>query len=161
MLKPGPYPDEELSHRRPDYLTLGALDVHIFQQLPLFLRRRELKERRVLYVRDEDTLYELAFRTARAFENYTHIIGNTWKLSPVVDRERILAKLGESASSTSAPCSWPAGQDVFWPGLGPEAVERQWGENALNGQRVGRRRGAKSQHLLACRVGVVFALPPL
>jgi len=70
VLRPGRYSNEELSHRRLDYLTLGALDVQIFQQLPLYLRRRVLKEGKVLYVRDEDALYELAFRTARAFENY-------------------------------------------------------------------------------------------
>lgn len=73
VLRPDPYPPEELSHRRLDYLALGGLDVHIFQQLPLYLRRRVLKEGKVLYARDEDALYELAFRTARAFESYKHV----------------------------------------------------------------------------------------
>jgi predicted nucleotidyltransferase len=72
-LRPGCYRDEEISHRRLDYMALGALDLHIFQQLPLYLRRRVLKEGKVLYVRDEDALYELASRTARAFEHYKHI----------------------------------------------------------------------------------------
>lgn len=42
----------------------------IFQQLPLHLRSRVLREGRVLFVRDEDRLYALACRTARAFEYF-------------------------------------------------------------------------------------------
>ncbi|MBI3078727.1 MAG: nucleotidyltransferase domain-containing protein [Deltaproteobacteria bacterium] len=73
VLTPGSCPDEEFSHRRLDYLALAPLDLHIFQQLPLYLRCRVLKEGKVLFVRDEDALYELAFRTARAFERYKPI----------------------------------------------------------------------------------------
>lgn len=45
-----------LSHKRLAYLTDFDLDLHIFQQLPLYIRRRVLKEGRVLFVRDEDLL---------------------------------------------------------------------------------------------------------
>jgi hypothetical protein len=51
----------------------NSLDVHIFQQLPLYIRVRVLKEGRILFVRDENQLYELAFRTAQAFEDFKHI----------------------------------------------------------------------------------------
>lgn len=59
-----------LSHKKLVYLKQVDLDVHIFQQLPLYIRRRVLKEGRVLFCRDEDVLYELAFRTAQAFEDF-------------------------------------------------------------------------------------------
>jgi len=58
------------SHKRLDYLKDFTFDIQIFQQLPLYVRRRVLKEGRILFVRDEALLYELAFQTARAFEDF-------------------------------------------------------------------------------------------
>lgn len=60
----------EASRKRLEYLAGSDLDVKIFQQLPLYIRSRILKEGRVVFVRDEDRLYELAIRTARAFEDF-------------------------------------------------------------------------------------------
>ncbi len=54
------------------YLGFGA-DVRLFQSLPLPVRRRVLREGRVLFVRDEDALYDLAIRTAQAWEDFRHI----------------------------------------------------------------------------------------
>jgi hypothetical protein len=62
-----------LSHKRLDYVKDFSFDVRIFQQLPLHVRRRVLKEGRVLFVRDEKLLYDIAFRTAQAFEDFKHI----------------------------------------------------------------------------------------
>jgi predicted nucleotidyltransferase len=50
------------------YASLGDADVQIFQRLPLYVQSRVLREGRVLFVRDEDALYEAAFRTVRAWE---------------------------------------------------------------------------------------------
>jgi hypothetical protein len=50
--------------------------IKVFQQLPLYVRRRVLKEGIVLFVKDEDELYELAFRTAKEFEDFKHIYRN-------------------------------------------------------------------------------------
>jgi len=61
-----------LSRKRLEYLEFDGLDVHVFQQLPLYIRHRVLKEGRVLFVRDEDALYELAFRTVQAFEDFRY-----------------------------------------------------------------------------------------
>ena len=61
-----------LSRKWLEYAGLD-LDLHVFGLLPLYIRRRILKEGRVLFCRDEDELYELAFRTAQAFEDYKHI----------------------------------------------------------------------------------------
>ena len=61
------------SRKRLDYLKNFAFDIQIFQQLPLYIRRRILKEGRILFVRDEALLYELAFYTAQAFEDFRPI----------------------------------------------------------------------------------------
>jgi predicted nucleotidyltransferase len=71
--QPEPFRPNTLSHKRLEYMKDNSLDVRIFQQLPLYIRTRVLKEGRVLFVRDEDQVYELAFRTAQAFEDFKHI----------------------------------------------------------------------------------------
>jgi len=61
------------SRKRLTYLSRFGLDIHIFQQLPLHLRSRVLRDGRVLYCRDESALYEVAFKTVREFEDFRHI----------------------------------------------------------------------------------------
>lgn len=51
----------------------GRLDLRIFQQLPLYIRRRVLKEGTVLLCKDLDALYAIAYRTAQAFEDFKPI----------------------------------------------------------------------------------------
>lgn len=68
-----PFEPTRFSYKRLEYLKDFPFDVQIFQQLPLYIRRRVLKEGQLLFVRDEDLLYELAFRTAQAFEDFKHI----------------------------------------------------------------------------------------
>ena len=62
----------QLSRKRLEYLKDFDLDVQIFQDLPIFIRHRVLKEGKVLFVRNEDLLYEIAYRTAQAFEDFRH-----------------------------------------------------------------------------------------
>jgi uncharacterized protein len=62
----------EMSRVRLAYLAEGTGDMVIFQQLPLHVKSRVLKEGRVLFVRDEDALYGVAIRAARAFEGFRH-----------------------------------------------------------------------------------------
>jgi hypothetical protein len=71
--KPTPFEPTDFSRKRLDYLKNFAFDIQIFQQLPLYVRRRILKEGRILFVRDEALLYELAFYTAQAFEDFRPI----------------------------------------------------------------------------------------
>ncbi len=52
------------------YLDLADLDLRAFQSLPLYVRRRVLKEGQVLLCKDEDLLYEVAYRTVQAFEDF-------------------------------------------------------------------------------------------
>lgn len=61
------------AEKRLEYLAEGDVDLAVFQQLPLYIRSRVLKEGSVLFVRDEDALYALAIRTARAWEGFRHI----------------------------------------------------------------------------------------
>jgi len=75
VLQPGRYSDLELSQKRVEYLQSFDLDVQVFQQLPLYIRRRVFKEGVVLFCRDEEALYEMAFRTAQQFEDFRHIYG--------------------------------------------------------------------------------------
>lgn len=49
------------------------LDVRIFTALPLAVRRRVLREGKILYARDEDSLYDLAIRTAKEWEDFRHV----------------------------------------------------------------------------------------
>ncbi len=64
----------EMMHKRLDYLAeFPQLDIQVFQLLPLYIRRKVLKEGKVLYTRDDDALYELAYCTVRAFEDFKHM----------------------------------------------------------------------------------------
>jgi predicted nucleotidyltransferase len=72
VLDPDVPPGLPASRKRLDYLAGADLDLTVFQQLPLPVRSRVLKEGKVLFVRDEDRLYGVAVRTARAFEGLRH-----------------------------------------------------------------------------------------
>ena len=64
---------EQRAEKRLEYLGEFDLDLHVFQALPLPIRRRVLKEGRVLLSKDEDGLYALALRTAKEFDDFRHI----------------------------------------------------------------------------------------
>jgi uncharacterized protein len=68
-----PCSDRERAAKQLEYLAEGDLDVAVFQSLPLHIRSRVLKEGTVLYARDEEALYAIAIRTARAWEGFRHI----------------------------------------------------------------------------------------
>jgi len=61
-----------LSNKKLEYLKIGGLDIHVYQQLPIYVRRQVIKEGKILFVKDEEGLYEIAFRTAQAFEDFRH-----------------------------------------------------------------------------------------
>ena len=63
-------PRRDLATKRLAYLGEVDLDVQVFQDLPLYIRTRVHKDGRVLFCRDEDALYEVAFVTIRAFERF-------------------------------------------------------------------------------------------
>ena len=73
VLETEPHSDLDRAEKRLEYLAEGDLDVAVFQSLPLHIRSRVLKEGTVLYARDEEALYAIAIRTARAWEGFRHI----------------------------------------------------------------------------------------
>lgn len=73
VLSPEPLARAAATEKRLMYLSGTDLDVVVFQELPLALRSRILKEGRVLFVRDEPALYRLALRTAQAFDLFRPI----------------------------------------------------------------------------------------
>jgi predicted nucleotidyltransferase len=73
MQQKKPYEPISLSNKRIEYLGQFDLDLHIFQQLPIYIRRNVIKDGKVLLVKDEDMLYDVAFRTAQKFEDFKHI----------------------------------------------------------------------------------------
>lgn len=70
VMRPDASPARDASQMRLDYLALVDLDVQVFQRLPLPLRRRVLREGRVLLSKNDDALYRVAGRTAQAFEDF-------------------------------------------------------------------------------------------
>jgi len=64
-----------MAQKRLDYMSEvpEGLDIQVFQLLPLYIRHRILKEGKVLFCRDEDALYDIAFATIKAFEDFRHI----------------------------------------------------------------------------------------
>lgn len=56
-----------MSEKRLHYVSEYNFDVHIFQQLPLYIRVRILREGKILFCRDIDALYDIASQTAREF----------------------------------------------------------------------------------------------
>jgi hypothetical protein len=69
VLKPKRFAHLYLSRKRLRYsIAFPNLDIQIFQQLPLPIKMRILKEGKVMFCKDEDALYDLAFSTIREFE---------------------------------------------------------------------------------------------
>ncbi len=62
-----------LSRKKLEYAVRFSSHVSIFQQLPLYVRQRVLRDGKVLYCRDNDMLYEVAFVTIREFGDFEHI----------------------------------------------------------------------------------------
>ena len=73
ILKPGRYSSLGLSEKRFEYLKAFDLDVQIFQQLPVYIRMRVIKEGKNLFCANEDELYQSVFNTITEFEDFRGI----------------------------------------------------------------------------------------
>jgi uncharacterized protein len=62
-----------MSHKKLEYLSFADYDISIFQQLPLYIRQRVIKEGKILFCRNEDRLYELVFKTIKEFKDFKPI----------------------------------------------------------------------------------------
>lgn len=54
--------------KRVEYSEHKNVDVSVFQELPLYIQQRVLKEGKVRFCRDEDALYDIAINSVREFE---------------------------------------------------------------------------------------------
>ncbi|MBF0217674.1 MAG: nucleotidyltransferase domain-containing protein [Candidatus Omnitrophica bacterium] len=73
VLRKGRYDPLSLSRKKMQYLCEFDMDIQIFQQLPLYIRRRVIKDGRILFSADDDELYDMVFRTIDEFEDYKSI----------------------------------------------------------------------------------------
>ncbi len=51
-------------------------DVHIFEDLPVYIRQRILKEGRIIYCSDNKLLYEIAISAVKEIEDYIKYYNN-------------------------------------------------------------------------------------
>lgn len=63
------YPSIRMSNKKIEYSAElpFKFDVSVFQQLPLYIRKRILENCKILFCKDEDRLYEIAYETIRDF----------------------------------------------------------------------------------------------
>lgn len=66
------YPNLVMSKKRLKYTSLSPskFDIRIFQQLPLYIRKRILKDGKIILSNNEELLYDIAFSTIKEFEMY-------------------------------------------------------------------------------------------
>lgn len=72
FLEENSFSSVQISKKRLEYLKNFDFDIQIFQQLPIYIRTRVLKEGEIIHVKDEDKLYELAFKTITEFSDFEH-----------------------------------------------------------------------------------------
>ena len=49
------------------------LDISIFQQLPIYIRKRVIKEGKILLMKDFDELYDIVIDTIKEFDDFKKI----------------------------------------------------------------------------------------
>ncbi len=66
------YSNKEMTEKRIKYY--GSLpdkfDIQIFQQLPLYIRKRILEHGKVIFCNDEDKLYGIAYATIKEYDQF-------------------------------------------------------------------------------------------
>ncbi|MBA7510306.1 hypothetical protein ES705_02282 [subsurface metagenome] len=73
ILKSREYSAKHLSYKKLKYLKEFNLDIQIFQQLPIYIKKRVMKEGKILFCKDEDEMYKIAFKTMEEFTDFEHI----------------------------------------------------------------------------------------
>ncbi|MDO8508577.1 MAG: nucleotidyltransferase domain-containing protein [Nanoarchaeota archaeon] len=66
------YSNLSMSKKRLHYLSdlPNKVDLHIFQQLPIYIKTRIMKEGKVFLLKNEDRLYEIAIETMKEFDSF-------------------------------------------------------------------------------------------
>jgi len=70
VLMPKSYSGLELSKIKLQYASHFPVHISIFQQIPLYMKKRVLQEGKILFCRDDDALYEVAFKTLREYSHF-------------------------------------------------------------------------------------------
>lgn len=73
VLKPRKYSAKHLSYKKLKYLKEFNMDIQIFQQLPIYIKKRIIKEGKILLCKNEDEMYELVFKVIEEFGDFEHI----------------------------------------------------------------------------------------
>jgi predicted nucleotidyltransferase len=73
VLSAAPHSALGISQKKLQYLSRFSADIHIFQQLPLYMKQRVLRDGKVLFCRHEDLLYEIAFAVIREYSDFEHV----------------------------------------------------------------------------------------
>lgn len=64
---------KDLTRLKIEYFNLYSdLDIHIFQQMPIYIKKRIIKEGKLLFCRDEDALYKIAFSVISEFSTFEY-----------------------------------------------------------------------------------------
>lgn len=69
------YPDKEMTNKRVEYYSdiSSKFDIQIFQQLPVYIKVKILKEGKIILCKDEDKLYEIAYDAIKEYDNFKEI----------------------------------------------------------------------------------------
>ena len=61
-----------MSKKRLEYLkeVSDKIDIQVFQQLPVYIRIRVIRECKILLEKNSDLIYEIAFSTIREFDSF-------------------------------------------------------------------------------------------
>ncbi|HIH17545.1 MAG TPA: nucleotidyltransferase domain-containing protein [Nanoarchaeota archaeon] len=70
IMKSKSYSNLELSRKGHQYLSKFNFDIHIFQQLPLYIRIRIVKEGKVLFNKSYTELFEIYLRAIKEFGHF-------------------------------------------------------------------------------------------
>lgn len=70
VLDPDKMEKINLAKKGLEYSLKFDLDVHLYQELPLYIQVRVLKEGKIELVKDEDRLYDVAIKTSKLFDAF-------------------------------------------------------------------------------------------
>jgi len=65
-----PHSEDKSSEKRLEYSDYEDIDVHVFKELPLYIRQRVLKDGKVVHCKNEDLLYDIAIKTVKEYEDF-------------------------------------------------------------------------------------------
>lgn len=70
------YDSLKMSRKALQFSLSDKLDVHVFQQLPLYIRPRIFKDGKLIFCRNYEALHDIAIQTMKEFEDFKPIYQN-------------------------------------------------------------------------------------